>query len=343
MGLDNLNINLDIHTAVVTAFLLALFGVLISLWLGIRSIRAGRKLLYYHKRQERMERGWRLIFLALILGGAAFFFNRFAEPTVYRFIEPSPTVTQTPTVTETPTITLTSTITLTPTITFTPAISPTPQLPEPIQVQITSVVTPNPNSVFSAIQFTQQLDENDFPVEVASEFQNPVGKLIGFYSYDQMVEGVQWSALWYRLADNDLICYETLPWTGSTGGYGFTECEPSSDQWLPGEYEVQIFTGTVWQSSGNFTVVGDPPTPTATQTPTRTLTATPTITPTRTATQLPTATNTPTPKATNTITPTRTATATPLPTRTPPPTSTMVPTRTPRATDTLWPTLTPIP
>ena len=184
-------------------------------------------------------------------------------------------------------------------------------------------------------------------MEPVSEFANPITKLYGAFTYDKMVDGVQWTALWVRLSDAEILCMETKPWDGSTGGYGYTDCEPSSDQWTAGEYEVQIYVGTQWNNSGRFMVTGNPPAPTVTRTPTRTATATRTITstptpsPTRTAT--PTFGPSPTLTITLTWTPTLTftVTMTPTVTRTRPPTSTLWPTRTPRITDTRWPSPTP--
>jgi type VI secretion system secreted protein VgrG len=139
------------------------------------------------------------------------------------------------------------------------------------------------------------------------------------------------------VVDRQVICYETKPWTGSTGGYGYTDCFPISTAWQPGEYEVQIFVGDVWFVSDRFTVAGEPPTPTLTPVPSRTPTPTFTITPTSLPTGTPTITPTRTPTLTVTPSLTRTITLTPTPSRTPPPTSTLRPTRTPRATDTRWP------
>ena len=122
-------------------------------------------------------------------------------------------------------------------------------------VQFTSVVTPNAAAIFSPLQFSQKIDKN-LPVKPAVTFANPVGRLYGAFSYDKMNNGAQWSALWYRLADHVLICTETKPWDGGTGGYGYTECNPSSEQWQPGDYEVQIFVGVNWENSGRFSVTG---------------------------------------------------------------------------------------
>jgi hypothetical protein len=314
--------SLDIHTGVQTAFLLAVLGVILSLFLGIQSIRTGRHLLYFRKRRDLILRGWRLIFIALGLTMAAFLLGRFAEPTAYRIFPPSPTITLTPTMTLIPTITLTPTISLTPTITDTPSITSTPEVPEVIATLFSSSVTPNPKSVFSPLQFSKELGKDKLPINPATEFKNPVGKLIGSFSYDQMLQGSQWTTIWLRVVDQKIICYETNPWDGSTGGYGTTECEPSSDQWQAGEYEVQIFVGSQWIVSSRFIVTGEPPTPSLTPTPSRTPTST--FTPAPTRTPIPSLTPKPT-IPTSTMIPTITR----RPTQTPPVASNSVNTLTP--------------
>ena len=67
--------NLDIQTAVQVAFFLSVLGIILGLFLGIRSIREGRKLMYFRKRQDLMAKGWRMIFIAVFLSGLAFFFQ----------------------------------------------------------------------------------------------------------------------------------------------------------------------------------------------------------------------------------------------------------------------------
>ena len=350
---------LDIKTATQVAFVLAVLGVVFSLVSGIRTIRAGQALLYFRKRREIIARGWRMILFSFFLAGAAFFLNRYAEPVVYRVFPPSPTVTLTSTVTLTPSITVSPTITLTSTITNTPEISPTPLLPGEIVEQFTALLTPNPDSAFSTLLFSRSLGENNQPENPLLEFINPVGKVFGSFSYNNILDGSQWTAIWYRLSDQKIICYETSPWDGGVGGFGYTDCDPLAEEWLPGEYEVQLYIGQTWKQSGRFTVSGDPPTPTYTASPTRTITITFTATPTRTPTHTRTPPPTETPRLTSTPVPTRTITLTrtPVPTSTPtntrtasrtptvtrtlPPTSTLIPSRTPRITDTRWPSPTP--
>jgi len=138
------------------------------------------------------------------------------------------------------------------------------------------VVTPNPDAVFSEITFTTFGGE--YPaVDPQTVFQNPVGHLWGVYSYDNMIPGVQWTALWLR--DGRLVRYETKPWDGATGGYGNTDWNPAPEEWLPGAYEVQLFVGLDWRGGGRFIVQGDLPTPIPTMTASITPSPTPTLVP----------------------------------------------------------------
>jgi hypothetical protein len=324
--------NLDIQTAVLTATILIIAAVLIALLVGINSIRSGRKLLYFRKRRQLILQGWRLLLIAVILGGVGLIINRFAAPLAYHYFPPSPTITITPTITETPTITITPSITTTPTITNTPSITDTPSMPIAIEAKFKSTITPNPTVIFSKLIFSTKLDKNFQPVDPNNTFNNPIPKMYGVFSYDQMTVGAQWSALWYR--GTDLICYETLPWNGGTGGFGYTECGAPVGGWMPGTYEVRIFIGTIWKQAGTFSVKGIPPTPTITTSPTRTITSTITKGPSPTASP----SLTPSPSLTLTSSLTVTASLTLTPSLTPTITLTPSVTNTRRPTDTRMPT-----
>jgi type VI secretion system secreted protein VgrG len=172
-----------------------------------------------------------------------------------------------------------------------------------IEVLFESAVTPNPNAIFSELQFTTNCsDFNNFTA--GTVFQNPLMYMCAVFTYDQMTPGAQWTALWYR--NGELVHYETIPWNGETGGFGFTEWRAPASDWLPGTYEVQIFVGLEWKQIGQFIVEGDAPT------------AVPTTTPSIT----PTPSKTSTPTSTGTVTQTPTATRTNIPTLTPLPTNT---------------------
>lgn len=321
---------LDIHTAIRTALVISVIALILSIWFGIQSIRKARALPFFRMRRDTMTRGWRLLAWAVFWGILAVLLNSQIEPFIYRYYTPTATFTLTPTITLTPSITLSPTITLTPSVTVTPAISntpsitPTPALPLAVEMLFESTTTPNPEALFSDLTFTDGIDSEYRPLKPGEVFQNPINHMYAVFSYDQMVVGSQWTALWYR--DGELVHYETLPWNGGSGGFGYADWQPDPSEWLPGEYEVQLFVGQLWRKSGRFLVEGEAPTPQPTSTPT------PSVTPTRTNT----ATRTPFPTST------RPPSSTPRPTVTPyiSPTSTTKPTAYPTLTRTPTPTIT---
>ncbi|MGA7193290.1 MAG: hypothetical protein WBW94_06630 [Anaerolineales bacterium] len=274
---------MDIHSGFIAIAVILLVIAVISLWSGIRDIQAARKMTFFRLRRQRIAAGWRLLGLALILVIIAIALPVFGEPVAYEYFPPSPTITLTPTITLIPTITLTPSITVTPSITLTPNASvtftptSTPFLPLPVLALFQSSITPNPQAVFSPMQFTTS--GNKYPaISPATVFQNPVGHMYAIFSYDKMLPGVQWTGIWYR--DGIQVHLETRPWDGGTGGYGFTDWDPAAYEWLPGNYEVQIFVGEDWKVVGRFIVRGNPPpSPTVTPTLVSTLTPTPTKTP----------------------------------------------------------------
>jgi hypothetical protein len=301
---------MDIRAGIIAAIVLLVIGSFFIFRSGYRSWLSARRLTFYRIRRQRERAGLFTILIAFLFLGSAFVLYRYGEPVAYRYFPPSPTITITPSTTLSPTITLSPPITLSPTITNTPSttdtatITPTPFIPPVIEVLFESQVTPNPNAIFSELQFTTNCsDFNSFTA--ATVFQNPITYMCAVFTYDQMTPGAQWTALWYR--DGKLVHYETIPWNGETGGFGFTEREAPASEWLPGTYEVQIFVGLDWKQIGQFSIEGDAPTAIPTFTPSLTPTPSRTVSPTNSATVTltPTATRTPRP------------TLTPLPTNTP--------------------------
>ena len=115
-------IQLDIHTGVITAVIIAVILGILSLVAGVRGVFISRKLLFYRMRRDRIVQGWRRVFFSLVFFASAYLLYTYAEPAAYRFYPPSPTPTITPSITTSPTISLTPTISETPTITPTPEI-----------------------------------------------------------------------------------------------------------------------------------------------------------------------------------------------------------------------------
>ena len=170
--------------------------------------------------------------------------GRFGEPVAYRYFPPSPTITLTPTISPVPSITLSPTITLTPTITDTPSVTDTPTMtstpyiPPAIEALFSSDVTPNPDAVFSPLQFST-VYENFECVAPSTTFVNPIRSMTACFSYNNMSAGVQWTAMWYR--DGELVHYETLPWDGTTGGLGYSQWAPSPSEWESGTYKHRFY------------------------------------------------------------------------------------------------------
>lgn len=177
-------------------------------------------------------------------------------------------------------MTLPPTQTLTPLVSNTPTLTPTPFLPVAIEALFAGPVTPNPDSIFTAVQFSTEFDGVN-AVDPKTVFELPLQTLYGGFDYNNTLPGVQWTALWYR--DGELVCYETEPWrdewgTGGIGGY--TSCTSPLGGWQAGQYEVQIFMGYEWKVVGRFVVMENlTPVVTPTGTPDLTTTLLPTTTP----------------------------------------------------------------
>ena len=298
---------MDIRTGIITTVFLAVVAAIFLWWLGIRSIQSARRLTFYRLRHKRMSGGWRMFAMGVLLLLFAAWLGRFGEPIAYRYFPPSPTITLTPTITTIPTITLSPTITLTPTITNTPSITDTPTMtstpfiPPVIEALFSSQVTPNPDAVFSPLQFST-VYENFECVAPSTTFVNPISSVSACFSYNNMSPGVQWTALWYF--EGELVHYESNPWDGSTGGLGVSQWAPPPEMWKPGTYDVQIFVGLDWKVVGQFVISGEPITSTPSVTPLPTLsptiTRTPSVTPTFSLTPSATPTFSQTPNPTST-------------------------------------------
>ena len=292
---------MDIQSGVIALVLIALVFAFIAVRGGLRTIQAARKMTFYRLRRQREAGGWRLLALAVVLVIVAVILPIYGLPIAYEYFPPSPTPSETPTITQVPTMTLSPTITLSPTVTDTalvsdtPTITPTPSLPLAVLALFQSSVTPDPGAVFSPLTFSTQIDNSLQPINPNTVFENPITKIFATYSYDKMIPGVQWTAVWYR--NGTQVCLETHPFGGGPGGYDSASCEDPVGGWQPGIYETEIFVGEEWKVIGRFLVQGNPPTATLTITPTATETPTHTPVPSSTPTtsETPPSTKAPTP------------------------------------------------
>lgn len=272
---------MDIRAGIVVIALFTVIGAFLAIRSAILNYQAARKISFYSLRKRYNQNSIYLFLFAIFLFFFAYWLPTSGEPLVYQVFPPSPTPSLTSTITLTPTITLSPTITETPTLTLTPSVSdtptltPTPFLPLAIEALFTGPVTPNPDAVFTAIQFSTEFNGVE-PVNPRASFELPIETIYGGFDYNNTLPGVQWSALWYR--NRELICYETEPWrpewgTGGIGGY--TECSDPIGGWMAGQYEVVIFMGYDWKTVGRFVILESLVTETPTSTSTPTFTSTP--------------------------------------------------------------------
>ena len=246
--------NIDIAMTVKVILIFLGLGLIVSVAFAYRSIKTGLHLQFFRKRRDMIAHGWKLIFFALFLGVFAILISRFGEPVAYRYFPPSPTITGTPTITPTPTITLTPSETFTPTITQTLQYTYTPSLPQEAQATIQTPVGPDANAVFSALNFASKLSDDGVVTDNETTFPQNVQHLYGGFSFDSMALGVQWTSVW--LLNGKPVHIESKVWKTSSGGYGYTDWDCSTGECVPGEYEVQIFVGSSWKTSGTFTISG---------------------------------------------------------------------------------------
>jgi hypothetical protein len=249
---------MTIDSALQSLVLVLAACLLLLVWTGWRLVRGSGGLRFYSLRRQRQAAGWRLIASGILLGLAAVVVQAFGRQVVYTIIPPTPSTTPTPTITLTPTLTRTPTITSTPEASATPTETGTPSIPEAMLVTFHETVTLGTAAALSPIVIASRLDNFNRPLDGAATFARPPDRLLGAFTYDGLVDGVRWTALWWRGAV--LVCRESKPWDGGTGGYGYTECTPDGG-WVPGEYEVQMFLGEAWWTSTRFTVEGVATTP----------------------------------------------------------------------------------
>jgi len=267
MSFENLP-PLDVKSFVNTVVVLIILGGILSFWRGVQGIRSSNTINYIRVRRARVAAGWRLILFGFVLVFLGSIIKLYGEPVAYRYFPVTATPTWTPTETPLPTFTLIPTSTP-----EAPADSesgessqlagtPTPHIPMAVEALFEGQATPPAEAVFSPLTFSHGLDASYTPQDPGTEFDNPVGHLYASFSYDQMIPGVQWTALWYREAE--LVYYETMVWEQEwgSGGYGFTDWDPDPGDWLPGNYWVEIFVGHTPKTIGTFTVYGIPPTET---------------------------------------------------------------------------------
>ncbi|MCL4823418.1 MAG: hypothetical protein KJZ57_04280, partial [Anaerolineales bacterium] len=263
---------MDIRSGFIAASILLAIWALAVFRSGWITFHSAARLTFYRIKRSRESRGRWLILASFLILAIAIFLPIYGQPVAYHYFPPSPTPSLTLTPSVVPTITLTPTITDTPLYSETPTGTPTPYLPLVVEAQFVSVVTPNPEAAISPLAFALAVTQDGLPQNPSTLFRNPIQKIYASFSYDKMVPGSQWSAVWFR--NGEYVCHESYPWDGGTGGYYYSECANPVGGWQPGVYSVQMYVGTEFNRADAFTVVGAAP-ETPAPSPTPSMTATP--------------------------------------------------------------------
>ncbi len=230
-------------------------GLAIFAFLGWREMRSANQLPFFRLKRERIARGWRFIFLGILLGVVAAGLQIFGISAVEglvpvtsasesdEFADSAATAVRTTTPTR---ILETATASITPS----PTERGTPTIPEAIVALFDESVTPDSRAVFGPIRVATEVSYPAYPDDEV--FETVEGILYGLFSYDYLEPGVRWTAVW--LWEDEIACVDSKPWDGEIGGWGYTECE--LDQWPAGDYFIHMFLGQEWKVSAQFVVLG---------------------------------------------------------------------------------------
>jgi hypothetical protein len=274
----------------------AILTALIAIFYFIRAISKAseaRRTVFYLRKQEMTTQAWSFLFgcmgwaiLAVLLGLVIPFaisraknsyetVSAWLPENVRGYLINAPTAT--PTLTPTPTLPPELIPTQLPTaIPPTPESSPTPTIPAnipPLPIAATPgfplyYITPvsellaNPDTLVGFIKFGSKINDDYTLKDEQSYFDlaflQEIKEIVGVFTYTGMTSGVQWTIAWYR--DDQLLAVETQVWDGPEAGYGFLDFNPyeTGQEWLAGEYRVQIYLTNEFAVESFFTVV--PPT-----------------------------------------------------------------------------------
>jgi hypothetical protein len=250
----------------------ATLGLALLLFLvSFRLFRRSRNDVYWRKRRDAGQRGWRIFVLGsvlIVVSGVSCLLTILAA-TVWNKDDGKPAATSvadqaTPTATlpgsltpstpstaiPTPAQTATPVVVIvTTTPVFTPTETPFPTF-TPYVTPPTSAVTPLPNARIAITALDDQISSASTPLNPRTTFDAGIKRLYLFIEFENMEQGVMWTRSLYR--DGELVESGSYLWGLNTDGttYFFFGNETGFE---PGSYEVRLF-------------IGDAPTPASTVT-----------------------------------------------------------------------------
>ncbi len=259
-----------------------LFGLALLLFaLAFRLFQRSRTDIYWRRRREAGQRGWRLFVVASIMT----IFSAVAcvltlaigiladedeanagrvspTPEATTLVENSdtlsvPTATDTPPPDDDTRATTPASTPLILIITATPAYTPTPTpFPTftPNATQVASSVTPQPGATLRIVALDDQIDASYRPVNPRTTFEAGIKRLYLFVEFSTMSEGVLWRRVITK--DGELFDDNAYLWglEDSGSGYFFFGHDNGFE---PGNYEIRLYIGQTDTpvSTMSFTVV----------------------------------------------------------------------------------------
>ena len=145
-------------------------------------------------------------------------------------------------------------------ITATPAYSPTPtSFPTftPFATPAPAGVTPRPGAVLRITALSDQVDAALHPVNARTEFATGTKRIYFFVEFSGMTDGVQWRRAIFK--EGELFDDNTYPWgLASSGTAHFFFGQDSGFE--PGAYEIRLYIGASDTPSSvmPFTIVSEP-------------------------------------------------------------------------------------
>lgn len=237
-----------------------LLGIASALIVTIRAFVQSRRGEYYVIRDEARStalRGLIAVFILILLtGGFLLIPRQTSTPDLTATIVPPPSPTSTPTrFVPVPAATATSTPRPTATEPFIPTSTPHATLPVTLTQPLPSAVPPPGDARFEFWTLAYGVDENDQPVDPATEFPAGSERIYLFFRYDGLLPDIPWSVVWYqngqmldgstRLWESERPAGERFEFLGYSGGFP------------PGQYEVQVWLDDQLQIRAAFSVVND--------------------------------------------------------------------------------------
>jgi hypothetical protein len=259
-----------------------LFGLALLLFaIAFRLFQRSRTDIYWRRRREAGQRGWRLFVLASVMvifsavtcvltvaismldeDGAAGAGRVSPTPEATTVAENSgapsvPTVTDTPPPQDNSRATTPAPTPLILIVTATPAYTPTPTpFPTytPNVTQAVSSVTPQPGATLRIVALDDQIDASFRPVNPRTTFVAGVKRLYLFVEFSAMTEGVLWRRVITK--DGELFDDNTYLWGLEDSGSGYFFFGHDSG-FEPGNYEIRLYIGEtdIPVSAASFTVV----------------------------------------------------------------------------------------